>query len=108
MASSSVERGAPWAPPPPDELASFYKLVDKQVIAGALSRFARAAELSASAAVQADALYGDNSLVVASLRMSESECLTNLAAEASGAERGCSSVDMRRAGVCYPPAAAPA
>ena len=76
MASSSSQRGAAWAPPLPDRLASFFKLVDKQVIAGVLCRHARAAELSASAAVQAEALFGGyNSLVVAHLRMDESQCL---------------------------------
>ena len=87
MASSSSQRGAARAPPR-DGLVAFYKLVDKQVIASALCRHARHAELSASAAVQAEALFGgDDSLVVAHLRMHESECLTHLAAEASGAER---------------------
>ena len=88
MASSSVERGATRAPPPPDELASLYKLVDKQVIAAAFCRHARDAELSTNAAVQAAALFGDNdSLVVANLRMSKSRALTTLATVASGAER---------------------
>ena len=86
MASSSVQRGV--ALPPPDQLVAFYKLVDKQVIAGALCRYARHAELSSSAAVQAEAFFGDDdSLVVASLRMNESTALTNLAVEASAAER---------------------
>ena len=87
MASPSLGSGAARAPPPPARLASFYKLVDKGVIAAALCRHARHAELSASAAVQAEAVFEDNSLVVATLRMYESECLTHLAAEASGAER---------------------
>ena len=73
--------------PPPDQLAAFYKLVDKRAIASALCRHARNAELSASAAVQAEALFGENSLVVASLRMGGSDSLTCWAAEASGAER---------------------
>ena len=51
MASSSSQRGAGRAPLPPDRLAAFYKLVDKKAIAGELCRHARAAELSASAAV---------------------------------------------------------
>ena len=90
MASSSSQRGtAPRASPPPDQLASFYKLVDKQAIAGALCRYARHAELSASAAVQAEALFGeDDSLVVAHLRMSESDSLSNLSVDASGADKG--------------------
>ena len=87
MASSSVERGAARALQPPDQLAFFYKLVDKGVIAGALCRHARDAELSASAAVQAEALFGGDSLVVAHLRMGESQSITNLAIEASGAEQ---------------------
>ena len=87
MASSSVRRGAARAPPPPDQLASFYKLVDKHVIAAVLCREARDAELSSQAAVQAEALFGDDSLVVASLRMCESESHSNLAAEASVAEQ---------------------
>ena len=81
VASSSMERGAT----PPAHLASLYKLVDKQVIAAALCRHARVVELSTSAAVQAEALFGEDSLVVADLRMSE--CRFLLAVEASGAER---------------------
>ena len=81
MASSSSQRGAP-----PDQLAAFYKLVDKAVIAGTLCRYARAAELSASAAVKAEALYGENSLVVANLRMCESSSFTSVAEEAGGTE----------------------
>ena len=88
MPSSSVERGgARRAPPPPDQLAALYKLVDKVVTAGTLSRHARDAELSAQAALQAEALFGGDSLVVASLRYSECCSLNNLAREASGAER---------------------
>ena len=84
----SAHRGAARAPPPPDQLASFYKLVDKTMIAGVLCRDARHVELSAQAAVQVEALFfGDDSLVVASLRLSECMALVNLSAEASGAER---------------------
>ena len=36
------------APPPPDRLAVFYKLVDKKVIADVLCRHARAVELAAT------------------------------------------------------------
>ena len=75
------------APPRHDQLASFYKLVGKVVMAAALCRHARHAELSAQAAVQAEALFGDNSLVVADLRMSECMALSRLDAEASGAEK---------------------
>ena len=85
MASSSVERNTTRAPPPPDQLAAFYKLVDKTVIAGVLSRHARCAELSAQAAKQAEALFGD-SLAVASLRVVESKSLFSPAIKASGAE----------------------
>ena len=80
-------RGAAGAQPPPDQLAAFYKLVEKKAIASALCRHARAAELSASAAVLAEVLFGgDDSLVVASLRMGECHSLTSLAGTASGAE----------------------
>ena len=78
MASS--QRGAALprgAPPPPDQLAAFYRLVDKKAIAGVLGRHARDAELSASAAVQAEALFGENSLVFAHLRMGETQALIN-------------------------------
>ena len=87
MASSSSQRGAPRAPPPPDQLTSFYKLVDKKVIAGVLCREARDVELSAQAAVQAEALFGDDSLVVANLRMCESEALNGLSLDVRGAEQ---------------------
>ena len=88
MASSSVEHGAALsrAPPPPDQLTTFYKLVDKRVTAGVLCREARDADLSAQASLQAEALFGEDSLAVARLRMNESMALTNLACEASGAE----------------------
>ena len=87
MAASPSQRGTARAPPPPDQLATFYKLVDKQVAAGLLCREARDAELSAQAAVQAETLFGDDSLVVASLRMCESVAHAQLAAATSGAER---------------------
>ena len=87
MAASSEQRGAARAPPPPHQLAAFYKLVDRQATAGVLCRHARNAELSAQAATQAEALFGDDSLVVACLRYSESESLALLAYEASGAEQ---------------------
>ena len=61
--------------------------MDKKAIAGVLCRYARAAELSASAAVQAEALFGGHdSLVVADVRIGESQALLNLSMEASGAE----------------------
>ena len=86
MASSSALRGAGRAPPPPDKLAVFYKLVDKNVIAGVLCRHARSAELLASAAVQAEALFGNESLVVANLRLGESQNFTSLTEGASRSE----------------------
>ena len=87
MASSSVGRGAASAPPPPDRLAVFYKLVDKKVVADVLCRDARAVELAAEAAAQAEALFPNDSLVVARLRMHGSESLSNIASQANGAEK---------------------
>ena len=88
MALSSSQRGAESrTPPPPDQLAAFYKLVDKVVIAGHLHRHARNADQSAQAAVQAEALFGgDDSLVVVRLRYGESESLVGLSLAASSAE----------------------
>ena len=86
VASSSVGRSGARAPPPADQLATFYKLVDKRVTAAILCRHARNAELSAQAALQAKTLFGDDSLVMATLRYSESNSLSSLASEASGAE----------------------
>ena len=83
MASSSSQRGEP---PQPAQLAAFYKLVDKELIAGVLGRLARYVELSAQAAVHAEALFGDDSLMVASLRYNQSKSLVGLAMAASGAE----------------------
>ena len=87
MASSSLQCGADRAPPPPNQLAAFYKLVDKAVIAGVLNRHARNVELSAQAATQAEALFGDDSLVVARLRYTESASVGSLCRAASGAEQ---------------------
>ena len=87
MASSSLQRGGSREPPPPDQLASLYKLVDKVVMAGVLCRFARCVELSAQAAVHAEGLFGDDSLVVASMRTTECQSLTNIGLYASGAEK---------------------
>ena len=53
MPSSSSQQGA-GKPPPADQLAAFYSLTNKVVIAGALNRHARKAELSARAALKAD------------------------------------------------------
>ena len=74
-------------PPPDQQLIAFRALVDKLVTAGLLRRHARTAELSARAAMQAEALFGDDSLVVASLRMGESNALNSTAAGMSGAEQ---------------------
>ena len=81
--------GAVWTSPPlrADQLATFYKLVDKRTIAGVFCRHACYAELSARASTQAEALFGDDSLVVEHLRYNESEALVNLIAGASAAER---------------------
>ena len=88
MASSSAGHGAARsASPPPDRLAVFYKLVDKKVIASALCRFARAVELAATAATQAEALFEDDSLVVARLRIDGSINASNIAFKASEAEQ---------------------
>ena len=72
-----------------------------------MGRHARRMELLASAAVQAEALFGENSFVVASLRNGESQALTSLACEATGAEQ---EALMRRAWaalVSLPSAVAP-
>ena len=87
MASSSSQCGAA-PPPPPDQLASLYKLVDKIAITGALCRYARTAEASASAAMLAVALFREHdSLVVTNLRAGECQSLCNLSAQASGEEQ---------------------
>ena len=57
------------------------------MIACVLCRHARAADLAATAATQAEALFPDDSLVVARLRMDGSESLSSFAVQASGAER---------------------
>ena len=88
MASSASQRVAAEAlPPPPNQLVAFYELVEKRAMAGQLCRYARSVELSSQAATQAEALFRDDSLVVAHLRMNESACLASLATEASGAEQ---------------------
>ena len=80
------QRGAARAPPPPDRLTAFYKLADKMVMACQLCRFARSVELSSQAAAQAEALFGGDSLLVASMRYCESASLGSLCQAASGAE----------------------
>ena len=84
---ASVQRGSSRSLPPPDQLASFYKLLDQKVRAAVLCRRARNLDLTSQAALQAEALFGDDSLVVADLRYSESFCLHNLATQASDAEQ---------------------
>ena len=88
MAASSEGGAAKTTRSPPDQLASFYKLLEKRAMAAQLGRYARNAELSAQAAVQAEALFGcDDSLVVASLRCNESESVNTLAMVGSAAEK---------------------
>ena len=66
--------------PPPEELAAFYAVVEKQITAGVLRRHTRHAELCERAARHAAArLWGDNSLVVADLRVGEAGALRGLA-----------------------------
>ena len=87
MASSS-ERGAarasgarrPLLPPrPPEEVAAFYALLEKTITAGVLCRHARAAELCDRAARHAKKLWGENSFVVAHLRVDEAASLRSMA-----------------------------
>ena len=66
-------------PPPPEEVTAFSALVEKKMTATALSRHTRCAELSDRAARHARRLWGDNSLVVADLRVSEADSLRHLA-----------------------------
>ena len=78
MASSS-QRGAARAPPPPEEVTAFFTLIERMATTVALSRHARCAELCDRAAKHAEMLYGDNSLVVADLRVNEVISLRNVA-----------------------------
>ena len=88
MASSLSQNGAARAAAqPPEQRTSFYKLVDKQVAASLLDRHARNIELAKEGAVLAEALFGDNSLVVASLRCTESISLSSLAGVTRGPEQ---------------------
>ena len=87
MASSSAERGVPRSLPPADLLAAFYKLADKSVVASVLCRHARVVELAAQASVEAAALFGDDSLVVADLHLSGSANLNASAFDARGTEQ---------------------
>ena len=75
-------------PPPPEEVASFYALVEKRVTASVLNRFSRFAELCERAANDAAELWGDNSLVVAELRVGEAIALRGMArASTSSSEK---------------------
>ena len=93
MASSSEHgaaraRGAPpppLPPPPPEEVSAFYALVEKQSTAEVLSRDVRCAELCDAGARHAARLWGENSLVVAHLRLSEATSLRNLASTSTSA-----------------------
>ena len=67
--------------------AALYSLADKAANAGALRRHARGAELSARAALKAEAFLGLDSLVAAHLRMNECNALAHLAASSSCAEQ---------------------
>ena len=62
-----------------EEETAFFMLVERVVTASLLSRHARCAELSDRAAKHAERLYGDNSLVVADLRVVEALSLRELA-----------------------------
>ena len=86
MAAPASQHNATRAQPPPDQLASFYSVIDKFLSAAALNRHARAVELSAKAADEGEALFGDDSLVVAHLRMRECMALAKLAWIARGTE----------------------
>ena len=77
MASSSERVATKGAPPPPEEVAAFYALNERRSTAGLLNRHARCAELSDQAARHARRLWGDNSLVVADLRVTEAMSLSN-------------------------------
>ena len=85
MASSPSQppRAARAALPPDDP---FFSLVDKIIHAGVLCRYARVVELSSRCAEKGEALHGDDSLVVAHLRVYESGALANMTATARGAE----------------------
>ena len=75
-------------PPPPEDVAAFYALVEKMTTAGVLNRHARYAELCDRAARHAQRMWGDNSLVVADLRVSEAVALRLLAdASTSSSEK---------------------
>ena len=88
MASSFTERHmTSRAPPPADQLTAFYKLADKSMIASVLCRHACAVDLAAQAAVEAAALFGGDSLVLADLQMVGSENLSCSALDAKGADQ---------------------
>ena len=68
--------------PPAPELAAFKGLVEKVVTAGVLSRHARHLELAGRAVSQAEALYTEDSLVVAFCRGNEARGLWNMSCDA--------------------------
>ena len=86
MTPSSSQQGAR-EEPPLDKLAALYSLADKIARAGALNRHSRSIELSAHAADKAEAFFGDDTLVVAELRIRESEAYVGLSESADGAEQ---------------------
>ena len=74
------------APPGPDQLAAFNGLVERVVTAGTLGRHAHHLELAGRAAAQAEALFREDSLVVASLHWGEVNALWNVSCDANAAE----------------------
>ena len=87
LAMASSERGAARPPPPPEEVAAFYALVEKRVTASVLSRSTCCAELSDRTARQAKRLWGDNSLMVADMRVDEAASLRYQAFTSTSAEK---------------------
>ena len=71
--------GAPTEGAPTPEVTAFFTLVEKVDVAAVLNRHARCAELSNRAAEQAEGLWGNKSLVVASLRVVEAAALREVA-----------------------------
>ena len=102
--SRGEEPPSPPAPPPPfpdparvpDQLASLHGLLDKVVTAGMLCRHARHHELVGRAAAQAEALYTEDSLVVASLRVTAVHGLWNMSCVASEAGSAAEEADLDR------------
>ena len=88
---SSLGEVPPSPPPSPDaaraadQLTSLHGLLDKVITAGTLCRHARHQELAGRAATLAEALYTEDSLVVASVRMYEASALWNMSCAANEA-----------------------